>query len=314
MTVPIIDVHAHLAPRLAAPVDGVVTGEDGQLVIDGHRVGVPGLYDAGRLAASLAGHGLDRAWVSAPPPTYRQGLDTGATDTWVRALDEGMRARVSATPALDLLTYLPLDQPTVARGFASEITHSVGWTATAGGASQPLHDPALDPLWQRLEDMGKPILLHPGHSPDARLGEFYLSNLLGNPVETGVAAAQLLLGGVLDNHPGLKIVLVHCGGIVPAVVGRWARGVETRRPGISAGTTSPLDRVRSLWVDTIGHHPALLDLALDVFGPDRLVLGSDYPFPMGVENPFEAIAHLDPETRAAIGRNGAVLLREETLG
>lgn len=316
MTAPIIDVHAHLAPALTKPLDGVETGEDGRLVIDGHRAGIPDLYDAGRLAASLAGHGLDGAWVCAPPPMYRQGMDPAATDVWVRALDAGMRRRIAGQPSLRLLSYLPLDRPKVAQSLVAETVDvddadvSVGWTASAGGGSLPLDDAALDPLWGQLEEAGRPVLLHPGESPDRRLDAFYLSNLLGNPVETGVAAGQLILGGVLARHPGLRIVLVHCGGVVPAVVGRWARGVATRRPGIPESTADPREAVRGLWVDTLAHSAELIDLALTVFGADRLVLGSDYPFPMGVDDPFESVAHLDPEMRSAIARNAAALLGE----
>jgi len=85
-----------------------------------------------------------------------------------------------------------------------------------------MDDPALEPVWSALGARRKPLVLHPGESPDARLGPHYLSNLLGNPVETGVAAAQLVLGGVLTRHPDLQIVLVHRGGVLPAVVGSRA--------------------------------------------------------------------------------------------
>lgn len=314
MTAAIIDVHTHLAPALTEPVDGVGTDARGRLVIDGHRVGIAGLYDADRLATSLAGYGLDSAWVSAPPPTYRQGMDPAGTHAWVRALDAGMRRRIAGRPSLALLSYLPLDQPEVAQSVVAEIVEAeqapggVGWTACAGGASAPLDDAALDPLWDQLEEIGRPILLHPGESPDHRLDAFYLSNLLGNPVETAVAAGQLILGGVLARHSRLRIVLVHCGGVLPAVVGRWARGVSTQRPGIPERTADPRATVRGLWADTLAHSAAVLDLALAVFGCDRLVLGSDYPFPMGVDNPFESVAHLDPEVRAAIAGNAAALL------
>jgi aminocarboxymuconate-semialdehyde decarboxylase len=310
---PVIDVHAHLAPdfeQVAAP-EAVVVDRGGSLVIESHRIDVRGLYDANALAGSLAEHGIDAAWVSPPPPTYRQGLDADATAAWVEALDAGMRARIAGHPELGLLTYLPLDQPTVADAFVArslETDPPVGWTASAGGQSRALDHADFEPLWERLEAAGRPLLLHPGETPDGRMGNHYLANLLGNPVESGVAAAELLLGGVLARHPGLKVLLVHCGGVVPSLIGRWARGVETARPGISPGTEDPRSGACRLWVDTLAHSPAVVDLALEVFGPDRLVLGSDYPFPMGVTDPFESIAHLGPELRERIALNAASLL------
>jgi aminocarboxymuconate-semialdehyde decarboxylase len=108
----------------------------------------------------------------------------------------------------------------------------------------------------------------------------------------------------------LKIILVHCGGVVPALVGRWSRGLTTERPGVPVGITDPIASVRRLWVDTLAHNPDVVDLALAVFGVDRVVLGSDYPFPMGVDNPFESIGHLDAAVQDIVARN-ASLLQEE---
>nr|WP_261801655.1 amidohydrolase [Streptomyces sp. ISID311] len=227
---------------------------------------------------------------------------------WVRALDNGLRARLDGQAALDRLTYIPLDHPGVALELVEDVEDSVGWTAAAGGGSVALDDPALEPVWSALSARRKPLLLHPGESPDSRLGPHYLSNLLGNPVETGVAVAQLVLGGVLTRHPDLAIVLVHCGGVVPAVVGRWSHGVAMRRPGITPDTVDPTTTVRRLWSDCLGHRPELVDLAMVTFGADHLLLGSDYPFPMGLDNPFDSLAHLPPELRRRIACNAETLV------
>ena len=313
MTGSIIDVHTHLLPDLgdASQMNGVQIHEDGLLTVGGHRLGMPALYDAGALAQFVVRNALDAAWVSPPPPMYRPFLEAVEAEDWVRALNDGMRRRVDGHEGLRRLNYLPLDHADVAVALAKELADdqgAVGWTASAGGTSEALDAPELEPLWQLLEDLGRPILLHPGESPDARLAPHYLSNLLGNPVETGLAVAQLVLGGVLDRHPDLRIVLVHCAGVVPALVGRWSRGVATDRPGIAAGTTDPAQTVRLLWTDCLAHHPSVVNLALDVMGADRLVLGSDYPFPMGVDNPFDSIAHLDAELRSQIAGNAQSLL------
>lgn len=310
---PTIDVHTHLAPAPPLKAGCVHLDEGGRWVVDGNRVGVPGLYDAVRLDAWLVERGVDQGWVSAPPPFYRQGMDSESTRRWVHQLDRGMRARLEPSRAQRLLTYLPLDQPGIAIELVDALGGTgadglrVGWCAAAGGGSLRLDDAQLEPLWRRLEASGEPLLLHPGESPDRRLERFYLSNLLGNPVETAIAVADLVLGGVLAAHPGLRIVLVHCGGVVPALVGRWAQGVATARPGIGEGTQDPRAAVRSLWVDSLAHSPEVLALTFEVFGEQQVVLGSDYPFPMGVEDPFASLAHLDGSRQAAIARNAAVL-------
>ncbi|MCK2244665.1 MULTISPECIES: amidohydrolase family protein [unclassified Crossiella] len=302
------DVHTHLAPQLTHPVGGVTHDHDGRLLVDGQRVEAAGLYDPDRLRRRLAANGVHRAWVSAPPPLYRQGLDLARTRAWVRALDDGLRARLHGTEILDRLTYLPFDQPGIALELLEQTDDSVGWTAAAGGDSLALDDPALSPMWTVLAERRKPLLLHPGESPDQRLAPHYLANLLGNPVETGIAAAQLVFGGVLTRHPELRIVLAHCGGVLPALIGRWSRGVATRRPGIAADTADPAVTVRRLWTDCLGHSTAFLDLARMTFGEDHLLLGSDYPFPMGLDDPFEALAHLTVEARQRIGGNAEALL------
>src|SRR5947208_2324014 len=130
---PSTDVHTHLAPLLSHAVEGVQEDGDGRLVVDGHRVGLPGLYDAQRLTRQLVVNGVDRAWVSAPPPFYRQGMEPAQTRFWVRALDDGLRARLAGESTLDRLTYLPFDQPEVALELAGDVDDSLGWAASAGG-------------------------------------------------------------------------------------------------------------------------------------------------------------------------------------
>lgn len=308
---PTVDVHTHLAPLLSGPpVAGVARADDGRYVVDGHLVGLPSLYDADRLCGWLGSVGMDRGWVSVPPPFFRQGQGAGETAAWVGAVNDGLLDRVSGHPELEVLAYLPLDEPEVALAEVDRRSGMVtGWVGSAGGGSLPLYDARLAPLWGRLEDAGLPMLLHPGSSPDPRLGPYYLANLLGNPVETTVAAAELVFGDVLGAHPGLRLVLVHCGGGVPSLAGRWQRGLDTRRPGVAELSLGPRDAVRRFWVDTLAHDPAVVDLAAAVIGEEKLVLGSDWPFPMGLDDPRSAVAHLPATRRDQVARDNVRHLR-----
>lgn len=301
MFTPRVDFHVHLAPALTGAAlreTGVTRNEQGRLVVDGHPVGPPGLYDRSALCAFLEQRGLDEAVVSPPPPFFRQALDDGARDRWVRAVNAGTLTAVAEEPRLVPLAYLPFEEPAAALREYQRIRSDKRWAgvcASAGGSSDSLADAAFAPLWQALDLDAALLFLHPGTSLDLRLQEFYLHNLLGNPVETAVAAAQLVFGGVLAAHPRMRVMLVHCGGCVPDLVPRWDRGASTDRPGLQPLREPPSRAVRRLFVDCLVHDPGAIDRAVAVFGADRMVLGSDWPFPMGSEDPVSLIAHRGDE-------------------
>lgn len=310
---PGIDLHTHLAPALArADLPGV--GLDGDvMVLDGNRIGLADLYRPDRLVAYLDAVGLAEAVVTVPPPFYRQHLAVAESAVWVTALNDGLLRAVADQPRLTPLAYLPMEHPQVALAEYERVAGDPRWagvTAAAGGHSTSLDDDALRPLWRRLDEDGRTVQLHPGHSPDDRLASYYLANLLGNPVETAVAAAQLVFGELLSDFPRIRFVLLHCGGCLPAVVGRWERGHAARRPGVPALTLSPAAAVRRLWVDVLAHDPAVVDLAVAVFGERRLVLGSDWPFPMGIDDPLSLVAHRGREYAERVATTNAV----EALG
>lgn len=310
---PSVDVHTHLAPELrdSAGTLAGVEESSGRYVIDGEQIGVSALYEARQLEDWLTAADIDRAWVSIPPPFFRQGLQEDGARIWVERANDGLLARIAGSERLEALAYLPFEHPQVALAELDRLVSDeriVGWNLSAGGGSLPLDDARLTPVWDRLEAVGRPVLLHPGSSSDARLDRHYLSNLVGNPVETTVAAAELVFGDVLGTHPDLRPVLVHCGGTVPMLAGRWQRGADTNRPGVGPLSLAPGFAVRRFWVDALAHEPGGVDLAVAVFGLDKVVLGSDWPFPMGLDNPWSAIAHLSPEQRDRIGRSNVASL------
>ncbi|WP_017240871.1 amidohydrolase family protein [Streptomyces sp. SS] len=310
---PGIDLHTHLAPCL----DDCARDDDGLLLVDGHPVGPPDLYRPDRLEEYLGTAELDEAIVTIPPPFYRQDLSAGHARDWVEAVNEGLLRALDGRDRLTPLAYLPLEHPEAALAEYTRLRDDERWaglTAAVGGRSASLADPALAPLWETLDDDGRTLLLHPATTPDARLTPFYLTNLLGNPAETALGAAQLVFGDVLARHTRMRFVLVHCGGLLPAVVGRWQRGVETRRPGVPELTEPPRQAVRRFYVDCLAHDPATVDLAVTTFGEDRVVLGSDWPFAMGTRDPRSLVVHRGEEftrrtelrtARSALGRPAA---------
>ncbi len=148
--------------------------------------------------------------------------------------------------------------------------------------------------------------------PRPEWSSYYLTNLIGNPVETTTAAAALVLGGVLEELPGLRICLLHGGGCAPALVGRWQHGWSQRADVRSAETRSPREGVSNLWFDTLTHDGPALDLLRAHADPGHLMCGSDYPFDMGEYDPvgFLKRAGLRDADLTTILGNGQRLLSD----
>ena len=303
--IPSVDVHTHLAPLLtpATAADLGVESADGAIVVDGHAVGPAALYRPAALEGFLDECRVTQALVSIPPPLFRQGLAGPAAARWAQAVNDGLVARLEGRDRLRPLAYLPLDQPAAAIAEYRRVRamdHFAGVAVAAGGGTGPLDDPELTTLWADLDTDGRGVFLHPAAAPDRRLDRFYLANLLGNPSETALAAADLVFSGMLARFPGIRFVLAHCGGTLPAVVGRWQRGLDTARPGIGELALGPAAAVRRLYVDSLSHDPRVVDLAAEVFGTDRLLLGSDWPFPMGTSDVRGTVRHRGPEAENLI--------------
>jgi aminocarboxymuconate-semialdehyde decarboxylase len=174
-----------------------------------------------------------------------------------------------------------------------------------------LSDERLEPFWARAAELGCVVFLHPfGCSLDERLDRFYLSNTVGQPAENAVALSHLIFAGVLDRHPELKIVAAHGGGYLPFAMGRSDRAWQVR-PEAHRCQHAPSSYLRKLWFDTVVHDPVGLRHLVEVAGGSRVLLGSDFPFDMGLDDPVTAIrsAGLPSDLTARIlGQNAQDLL------
>ena len=149
-----------------------------------------------------------------------------------------------------------------------------------------LSDELFTPVFARIEQLGLPVLLHPLKVVGGkRLAKFYLGNFLGNPFDTAIAAAHLIFGGVLDRFPRLEVNLPHAGGALPILIGRFDHGYTVRNE-VKRLPQKPSAYLRRFTYDTIGHSPEVMDFVARLVGADRIMLGSDYCFDMGVERPI----------------------------
>ena len=176
-----------------------------------------------------------------------------------------------------------------------------------------LSDPSFRPFFARAEELGALVFLHPDGFPDGRrLSEHYFMNVIGNPLDSTVAVSHLIFDGVLDAHPRLKVLVAHGGGFLPAYAGRMDHAYRMRpdcRERIRRRPTSYLQR---LYFDTVVFTTHQLEYLVRQYGSQHLLMGTDYPFDMGMDDPVgfvESARRLTRVERAAIlGRNAARLL------
>jgi aminocarboxymuconate-semialdehyde decarboxylase len=173
-------------------------------------------------------------------------------------------------------------------------------------------DKQFRPFWEACEALGALVFMHPVEGGGrAELRDYYMWNVIGNPLETTIAAGHLILAGVMEAYPGLKVLLPHGGGALPYLRGRLDRGFEMRPEIKRAIRRPPAEYLKWFYFDTITHDPAVLRHLVEFAGADHVMLGSDYPFDMGNENPVERVraAGLGAEAEAMIlGGNAAKLL------
>ncbi|MEQ9811874.1 MAG: amidohydrolase family protein [Azospirillaceae bacterium] len=298
--------HTHLVPpvvlEMAAAGRFGLSGNARTLLTGGNTVSLDSVGAPEALLARIDADGLDGAMVAVPPPFFRADLPRDERRPYVEALNASLLDMVTPSAGRLLpMAYLPTDHPSLAATITAALDQR--WAGAIVGTDLAGHsyaDPVFDDFWSALVARDLPVLIHPSEPPDPRLQPFYLTNLLGNPVETAIVAAQIVFGNVFGRHPGLKLILSHGGGVACALAGRWQRGYDTDRPGIGRLDHSPIDAIRHFHVDSIVHQPAQLGATIHLLGPERILLGSDWPFPMGTPDADHDIGGLDAETRARI--------------
>ncbi|MEW2018875.1 amidohydrolase family protein [Rhodococcus sp. NPDC076796] len=300
---PIIDVHAHaIVPEVEAVVaghpglaahralDALRNGSESQQV-SGRMVAsrIPQLTSIDRRIADMDAAGIDVQVVSPSPSQYHYWADRELAEVVTSSANRGIAALVAEEPSrLTGLGLIALQHPDAAVDALDDAVLTCGLAGVEISSFAPgveLSDERLEPFWSRAAHLGAVVFLHPfGCSLDERLDRYYLSNTVGQPVENAVALSHLIFSGVLDRHPGLKVVAAHGGGYLPTYLGRsdhaWRVRPEARRCALP-----PSDYLGRITFDSLVHGPGALRALIDAVGPQSVVLGSDYPFDMGNENP-----------------------------
>jgi aminocarboxymuconate-semialdehyde decarboxylase len=291
----VLDVHAHLVPvtlDLVSSLSGVTWDAQSQaMMIDGHLLATKSLFQADVLLAWMDMNTIGHAWISIPPPAYRQALDEIGAREWAVYVNDGLASIAAKHPdRLSALLHLPVEHPVLAvevvRNGARKFAMSAG-----AGPNVWLSDPVYEPLWKALDEQAAFLFIHPGTTCDPRLDKYFLRNLFGNPTETGVAATHLAISGVMSRFARMTVCLAHGGGVVPAIAARVQHGWAAT--DVDQSGERPSDAFRRFCVDCITHSASALRHAADVFGEDHVYFGSDWPFPMGLMEPHVQLATLN---------------------
>ncbi len=274
---------------------------------------VPSFVEPEAKLAELESKGLDAAVVSVAPPLFYYHLDaTGAGEAMSRATNDGLAEFCAADPdRLRWLATVPMHEPDRAVAVLEEAVGggAVGAEIGTGVAGRRLDAPEFEPFWSAVERVGVPVTLHPAYGAhNAALDDYYFENVLGFLFETTITIERLIVAGVFDRHPDLRVVLLHGGGYFPYQVGRL-RHARTVRPELENAPPDPWAYRDRLFFDIITHDAGALAYLIERAGAGRVVMGTDLPFDMATPDPVGLLqaATTEEHVRTIAERNPANL-------
>jgi aminocarboxymuconate-semialdehyde decarboxylase len=307
-----IDVHFHVVPpgfvdavRRGAFAETVELIRDGgvermvyhappDVVLEPGTTLPPYLYDEALILDALDRRGLDAAVLGPSPEEFYYWAPSAVGARIAAVQNDGMSelVRSHADRVVGLAT-LPMQDPERA---AAELDRAVTALGLRGAEicthvnGRDLDHPRLRPVYAAASRLRVPLFLHPQNWGDMRRFQDYaLWNLAGFPLETALAASHLIMGGVFEDFPRLRVILAHGGGYLPYQVGRLDHGYAARREVSARLPRRPSEYLANLYCDSLTHNALSLRFLLDRMGDGHVVIGSDYPFNMGDKRPVETV-------------------------
>ncbi len=297
-----IDYDAEGNPRLHYPGD--------------YNILVPGHRDLDYREGVLAEHGVDMQVATFTTPGTHMEEPALAVEL-ARKVNDAYALERRRRKAFTFLATLPLNDPAAS---VAELGRAVGTLGLPGAMvfsnvnGVALADARYEPLWQKADQLGAVIDIHPAHPLGVEaMEQYWLMPLVGFLMDTTLAAAHLVFAGVPRRYPRITWVLCHMGGAIPYLAERLDRGYEAFEDCRANIDQPPSAYLREFYYDTVNFDPNAIRLAIEFAGAEHVLAGSDYPHQIGsIPKMLEAIRALDipePARRGILGGNAARLLR-----
>ena len=280
------------------------------------KAALPKLTDLAQRLRDMDQMGVDMQVLSPAPNQYYYWADPDLARELCRTINEHIASLVAQHPERLLgLGSVALQHPELSIEQLEYAVRTLGLRGIEVSSQVnglELADVKFERFWARAEELGCVVFLHPlGTSLGERVNRHYLSNTLGQPLETAVALSYLIFGGTLDRHPGLKLVAAHGGGYLASYIGRSDHAWKVR-PDARGCQRPPSEYLGQILFDTIVYRPEQLRHLIAEAGVGQIVAGTDYPYDMAhyeIHALLEALPELSAADRAAIlGGNAARLL------
>ena len=278
----------------------------------------PDFHLLGRIIVNLDETKVDHAVLGPTPTLFFYDVDAASgaefcarSNDWIskQAAESGGRMSGMAT--------VPMQDPDAAARELRRCVEDLGMRSVELGTDiegVPLDDPRYEGFFEVADELGVLVLLHPYFvGPRPGLEDFYMTNLVGLPFLTALAATRLLFSGFFSRHD-VRFLLVHGGGFMPYQLGRLDRGYLVREESSAFAEQKPSESIGNLHYDTLTHSPAALEFLIDLVGADHVLFGTDLPFDMTDPTQASAIDSLEEDQARQIWGGNAMRLLGDGSG
>jgi aminocarboxymuconate-semialdehyde decarboxylase len=319
----IVDCHAHLVPpeslaairKDAAKFPSVRLVEDAGGLAFAFAGGKPTrpvskpLSDIAGRVAWMQKNGIDKQVVGGWVDMFGYELPGAEAESWARLTNDALRAAAKAEPHFVPLATVPLGDGARAAAVLKDAVKAGFAGCMIGtlprGVGSTLDHADLDPFWQAADEIGALIHIHPSYDAgDVRVNDFGLANGLGRITDAAVAVARLISAGHIAKYKNAKFFAPLGAAALPFVLGRLKRN-----HAITPGIGDPVEALAQIYTDTILHDARVLKFVIEMIGTERLMMGSDMPFPIGDTEPMKIVAAAGLSKAQADSINGGLASR-----